>query len=182
MYYQDGVLDVQINAMHDAKGSLEDLVPVTLRLDGLLPISERIGDALKATMEDEKIREQKRKVRKNKASKPRAAKVKEGGEWCLGEAVNGEDCSHRERGLWAVDIANPNAWSGANEYLNSSAADFIAVQETKVEGGIEADAENTARNLGWSVSVSTCLQGAGGGNSAGVAVACRKHIWDGHIM
>ena len=53
----------------------------------------------------------------------------------------------------------------------------MAVQEAKVEASMVADVENAARILGWSASVATCLQGVGGGNSAGVAVACRKHIW-----
>ena len=40
---------------------------------------------------------------------------------------------HRKKGLWAFDIVNPNAWLGAVEAFASSAADFIAVQEAKVE-------------------------------------------------
>ena len=106
----------------------------------------------------------------------RAAKVEKAHEWLIEEAIKGGDCRHREYGLWAVETANPNAWSGATEHLNSSAADFMAIQETKVEGDAVDDAENTARNLGWAASISPCLQGAGGGKSAGVAVACRQHI------
>ena len=127
-------------------------------------------------MQDDKTKEQRNNVRKHKASKTRAAKVKNPDEWHVAEAIKGEDRSHGEHGIWAVETANPNAWSGATEYLNSSAADFMAVQETKVDNEKVADAENTARHQGWSASVSPCLQGAGGGNSAGVAVACRKHI------
>ena len=66
-----------------------------------------------------------------------------------------------------VETANPNAWSGATEHLNSSDADFMAIQETKVEGDAVDDAENLARSLGWSASVSPWLHGAGGGQPAG---------------
>ena len=119
-------------------------------------------------MQDDKTKEQRTNVRKQKASKTRAANVKNTDEWHVAEAIKGEDRSHREHGLWAVETANPNAWSGAIEYLNSSAADFMAVQETKVDKEKVADAENTARNQWWSASVSPCLQGVGGGNSAGL--------------
>ena len=127
-------------------------------------------------MQDDEAKELKKNARKHKAGKARAAKVGQAESWILKEAVEGKDFSHRDYGLWAVDTANPNAWSGATEYLNDSAADFMAIQETRVDGEAVKDAENTARNLGWSASVSPCLQGVGGGKSAGVAVACRKHI------
>ena len=42
--------------MHEPKGSLEDLMPVVLKLDGLLPTSERVGNPLEATMQDEKVK------------------------------------------------------------------------------------------------------------------------------
>ena len=171
-YYKDGGPE----AMHAPKGSLFDLAPVVLKLDGLIPIKDRIGDLNTATMQDDKVKEQKKNARKDKASKSRARRFKEGQAISLSKTVKGEDDSHRELGLWAIDTANPNAWNGATEYFSSSAADFMAVQETRVEASMVADAENTARNLGWSASVAACVQGVGGGNSAGVGVACRKHI------
>ena len=86
------------------------------------------------------------------------------------------DTSHRDVGLWAIDTANPNAWGGAEEYLASSGADFVAFQETKVNGDAKEDKEAVARNIGWSTAIRPCCSGAGGGASAGVAVACRSHI------
>ena len=45
------------------------------------------------------------------------------------------DRSLVERGLWAIDSINPNAWSFAIEYLKHTTADFVRVQEVKV--GVE---------------------------------------------
>ena len=42
---------------------------------------------------------------------------------------------HREEGLWAFDTCNPNAWPGANKYLEKTHADFVVVQEAKVTNG-----------------------------------------------
>ena len=75
-YYQDGFPEAQDDREEDTKDSLENLVPVTLKLDGLIPDLERIGKPPEATMQDDKTKEQRTKVRKHKASKPRAAKVK----------------------------------------------------------------------------------------------------------
>ena len=174
--YQDGCCCDQGDAEAVVEDSLGMIAPVVLKLDGLIPDLQRVGDPLEATMQDDKVKEQRNKIRKHKAGETRAAKVEKADEWLVEEAIKGNGCSHRDYGLWAVETANPNAWSGAKAHLNSSAADFIAVQETKVDGDTEGDAENTARNLGRSASVSPCVQGAGGGKSAGVAVACRQHI------
>lgn len=175
-YYQDGCGSDQGDVEAVVEDSLGRIAPVVLKLDGLIPDLQRIGDPLEATMQDEKVKEQRKKTRKHKARRMRAAKVEKADEWLIEEAIKGDDCRHRDYGLLAVETANPNAWSGATEHLNSSAADFMAMQETKVEGDAVDDAENTARNLGWAASISPCLQGAGGGKSAGVAVACRQHI------
>ena len=85
---------------------------------------------------------------------------------------------HRELGLWAFDTINPNAWPGAEEVLASSAADFMAIQESKVELQEKANKEATAKGQGqgWKVSINPCSFGESGGKSAGVAVGCRKHI------
>ena len=64
----------------------------------------------------------------------------------------------------------------AEEYLASSGADFVAFQETKVDSDAKEDKEAVARNIGWSTATRPCCSGAGGGASAGVAVACRSHI------
>ena len=175
-YYLDGILHDQPETQEETADLLRGLAPAELKLDGLIPDLQRIGDPLKATMQDDKVNEQKKEARKHKTKKARAANAGNAESWILKAAIEGSDCSHRDHGLWAVETANPNAWNGATEYLNSSAADFLAFQETKVDKGDVNDAENAARNLRWSASVSPCLQGAGGGKSAGVAVACREHI------
>ena len=90
--------------------------------------------------------------------------------------VNLADTSHRDKGWWALDTANPNAWNGTMEILSSSSADALAVQETRIESDATNDAENSARNLGWSMAVNGCGYGDGGEESSGVAVGCRKHI------
>lgn len=86
------------------------------------------------------------------------------------------DTSHRDKGWWAIDTANPNAWGGAAEILESSSADAIAFQETRVADVGAKDHENTARNAGWNLAISGCGYGQAGGESSGVAVGCRKHI------
>ena len=86
------------------------------------------------------------------------------------------DASHRDKGWWAIDTANPNAWGGAAEILNSSAADVIALQETRIPEAGTKDHENVARNSGWNLTISACGYGQAGGESSGVAVGCRKHI------
>ena len=174
-YYKEGVEDDQLGPP-EVEVTVSDLLPVTLKLVGLLADEDRMGNPLEATMQDEEAELQKKEKKKSKGKRNRAGKFKESIEICIKEAVKAGDKSHRELGLWAVDTANPNAWGGATEYLCSSAADFIALQEVKVEANSEADAENTARNLGWSMSVGPCLTGSGGGRSAGVAVGCRKHV------
>ena len=59
------------------------------------------------------------------------------------------DDSHRALGLWAVDTVNPNAWPGAEEVLDSSTADFIAIQETKVVTEEKQNKEAVAKGKGW---------------------------------
>ena len=185
-YYLDGSVDNQMGEREEVEDLLRGLVPATLKLDGLVPnllkatldesCETRIGNLQKATMQDDKAKEGRKKARKQKAGKARKTKVANAQNWSLQDAISASDCSHRDHGLWAVETANPNAWSGATEYLSSSAADFLAFQEAKVDKADVKDAENTARGKRWSAAVSPCLQGVGGGNSAGVAVACREHI------
>ena len=53
---------------------------------------------------------------------------------------------------------------------------MVAIQETRIPDAGSKDHEQTARNLGWNLAISGCGTGDGGGDSAGVAVGCRKHI------
>ena len=69
------------------------------------------------------------------------------------------DGSHRAKGLWAIDTANPNTWATALEYLRGSATDACLVQETKVRKAVCPQAEQTARNAGWNTALQACAVG-----------------------
>lgn len=120
-------------------------------LDEVIGHKKVIGDPLRATMVDRVEEEAPRvgKTRKQKKNGSRAAKAMGAIEHMIEDAsVDLADISHREKGLWAIDTANPNAWGGAAEILESSSADAIAIQETRVaEAGIK-DHENSARGAG----------------------------------
>ena len=57
-YYQDGFRDDQGDEEEEAKDSLGNLAPVTLKLDGLIPDLQRTGKPLEATMQDDEAKEQ----------------------------------------------------------------------------------------------------------------------------
>ena len=86
------------------------------------------------------------------------------------------DTTHIDKGWWAVDTANPNAWGGVAEILKSSSADAVALQETRIPEAGTKDHEHVARSAGWNMAISGCCYGQAGGESSGVAVGCRKHI------
>ena len=160
-------------------------VPVTLNLDGLIQHqkqpkqqgdTEQLGDPLKATMAEEADKQLKAIARKLKKQKARSALGVSSLRCVMAEQVVTKDISHRAKGLWAIDTASPNAWAGAEEYLSSTGADVATFQETKIVHEATADKEATARNMGWTTSLRPCVTGPGGGNSSGVAVACKKHI------
>ena len=154
------------------------MLPAKLNLSGLLRERNLIGEPRRATLadEDDKCNNSKAQARKLKKRKARAGVKADETQISMPEQVGTKDTSHRDEGLWAFDSANPNAWAGAEEYLSCTGADFVGVQETKVDAAGVADKEATARNIGWSASLRRCCLGVGGGNSAGVAVACKKHI------
>ena len=143
-----------------------------------------IGNPVQATLADESKSDLKYADRKNKKKKARPNVKVEGAQArdTMAEQVGTKDVSHRSKGFWAIDSANPNAWPGAEEYLSSTGDYFIGVQETKVDTAALADKETTARNIGWSASLRHCCKGVGGGNSAGVAIACGKHIWYAELV
>ena len=78
-YYLDGSLNNQMSEQEEVEDLLRGLVPVTLKLDGLVPnllkatlhegCETRIGDLQKATMQDDNAKERKKKARKQKAGK-----------------------------------------------------------------------------------------------------------------
>ena len=178
-YYRDGVPEARVIDLHRILWPTANLEPVQLRLDEMIVHKKVLGDPIKATTEDdpEDMEKKVKRTRKQKREASRAAKAKGAMEILLEDvAVNLNDKSHRDKGWWALDSGNPNAWKGATEILASSSADAMAVQETRVESSSICDAENTARNLGWNMAVGRCDYGEGGGASSGVAVGCRKHI------
>ena len=60
--------------------------------------------------------------------------------------------------------------------MATSKADFVAVQEAKVEKEDKENKEAAAKGQGWRISINSCGYGEGGRKSAGVAVGCRKRI------
>ncbi len=88
-----------------------------------------------------------------------------------------DDAWHRPLGLWAIDSANANTWDTAKGYIELSAADVVAVQETKLRGGhpiLKAQREAVA--IGWRFSAEGCDVTESGYPSAGVGVAVRSHL------
>ena len=71
---------------------------------------------------------------------------------------------------------NGSCWNTAAEYLTQSAADFVAVQETKIVEDSIADTEQAARNKGWKTAISPCNLTTAEGKSAGTAVCSRTHV------
>jgi len=202
-HYQEGRMEkVEISILKLIRPMI-DLHPVTLQLDEVLDFAAIIGDPCEATHADEepdaddrpnmweapvKTKGQKAAARK-KARRMRNAMTRQAGFLRL-KNIDGDtfdelstecmvglkDRSHRDLGWWAFDSVNANAWPGAAEHLASTAADFTAVQEAKVEAQEVNDIEASSRGLGWRCSVGVCLHADGGGRSAGVAVAYRSHV------
>ena len=97
--------------------------------------------------------------------------------WPNDKSISLSDWSHRKAGLFAIDTVNPNAWGAGADYMNRSAADVILVQEVKLPAGDPcSNAEQTARNAKWKLSIEPCLVTAKGGRSAGTAIATRSYI------
>ena len=175
-YYRNGV---QFLSLCEQIPSMKGMQPLTLELDELVQpvVKERAGDLLKATLLDDKVRKGRSKVEDKKRRKKRViAEESLVDDFVDMATVDMGDDRHRKLGLWAFDTVNPNAWTGAEEVLDSSTADFVAFQETKVEADEKLNKEEVAKGKGWKMSINTCLYGEGGGRSAGVAVGCRKHI------
>ncbi len=105
-----------------------------------------------------------------------ATHARDDGQWRR-TCTSTEATTHRQRGLWAVDTVNANAWKGARRYLELTAADVCLHQEVKRRRGQQADeAEDTAASLGWSTSIEPSLITTAGALSAGVAVSVRSHL------
>ena len=85
--------------------------------------------------------------------------------------------THRQCGLWALDSANANAWSGLLEYLKTTAADMLVGQDAKTWAGDSTLAgESSLRTAKWRGKIGPCAHGPSGGASAGTLVAVRQHI------
>ena len=82
---------------------------------------------------------------------------------------------HRKDGMWAFDTCNANAWPGAKEYLAKTQADFVAVQEARLQDAGCKGVEQTVRNSEWRTAVAPCTVTAADGKSAGLAITGRTH-------
>ena len=160
--------------------TMKGLKPMSIKLDELVPNEQeaRVGDPRRATLDDEKKAKGKGKLNKRLKGRGRMAAGEDVVSAFVDRAtVRLADVGHREKGLWALDTVNPNAWPGATEVLATSTADFVAIQEARVEKEEKENKEATAKGQGWKMSISSCGHGEGGGKSAGVAVGC-KNTWE----
>ena len=179
-YYKDGVSEQRTLQLHKLLWPTRGVEPVVICLDEVVGNRKIIGDPIAATMEGQDDKEDTRKggkTRKQKKDNSRVAKAKTAVEHVIeANTVMLTDTSHRDKGWWAIDTGNPNAWGGAAELLATSSADAMAIQETRVPEAATKDHEHVARGLGWNMAISGCGTGENGGDSSGVAVGCRKHI------
>ncbi len=90
--------------------------------------------------------------------------------------VAADDVSHRAAGLFALDSVNGNSWNGALGYLQHSAADVAAFQESKRMAHQTQAAEREAVRFGWVASMQPAVRLDSGLASGGVGVAVKKHI------
>ena len=76
-----------------------------------------------------------------------------------------------------TNTVNGNCWQRAAEYMRSTAADFVVVQESRLAKGPTTDAaESTMAAARWKVSIGPCAITEAHGRACGVAVACKAHI------
>ena len=97
-------------------------------------------------------------------------------EWPKDDSLAASSSFHVTQGYWAFDSVNGSCWNTAAEYLTLSAADFVAIQETKIPVGNTTDTEQAARNKGWSTAINPCIVSAAEGKSAGTAVCSGTQI------
>ena len=88
-------------------------------------------------------------------------------EWPKDDSLAASSSFHVTQGHWAFDSVNGSCWNTATEYLTLSAADFVAIQETKIPMESITDTEQAARNKGWSTAINPCIVTAAEGKSAG---------------
>ena len=175
-YYVDGAPEPKPLDLNGLLWPTAGLSPVELKLDELITVKATVGNPVQATTEDEPMKKTKgaRKHGKQATRGKKGIDVVQA--YVDSSMVNGSDKSHRAKGWWAFDTANPNALNGATEYLATTGADFVAAQETKVEEADVKEKEQAIKGKGWRAAISPCIRGSGGGKSSGVAVACRNHV------
>ena len=125
-YSRDGVAAKQTLELHRLIRPLAELEPVVLPLDDILATKSTIGDPLLATSEDNGGKDAKNAARSKKTRSRVAVAINVESEGKTAGDFFDEfeseltcklnDCSHRERGMWAFDTVNPNAWPGAAEF------------------------------------------------------------------
>ena len=111
-YYKDGVPEQRAYDLHGLLWPTEQLAPVVVCLDEVISGHRNvIGDPLLATSEDHVEDTPKAgKTRRQKKDSSRKAKAMTSVEQMAdASTVNLRDISHRDKGWWAIDTANPNA-------------------------------------------------------------------------
>eukprot|EP00973_Karenia_brevis_P060230 8381124-Karenia_brevis.AAC.1 len=89
------------------------------------------------------------------------------------------DASAKDEGLWIIDTSNPNSWESAKEHiLKRSAADIVAIQETKkvIPSDDPTLVAKSARKIGWNLCASSALALPSGFASGGCAVGATRGI------
>ena len=94
----------------------------------------------------------------------------------LPDTCAADDESHKPLGLWAIDSVNANAWAGALSYLELTAADVVAHQETRRTTEQCPAAERAATHRHWKTSLAACAVTSALRNSSGVGVSARAHL------
>ncbi len=151
--------------------------PVTLRLDELVEHSQPMPSPSPTTAQAdgaEAIRGGDCRPRGRRARGRRADG--DGVAFVVPLETAAGDASHKAAGLFAVDSVNGNSWAGALGYLQHSAADVAAFQESKRMAHQTQTAEREAVRYGWVASMQPAARLDSGLASGGVGVAVRKHI------
>ena len=134
-YYKDGVSEQRTLQLHKLLWPAHEPEPVVICLNEVVSNRKVIGDPITATTEDhveKSVPQMGGKTRKQKRDHSRVAKAKSAFEHVIdANTVMLTDTSHREKGWFAIDTGNPNAWGGAAELLATSSADAMAIQSRK---------------------------------------------------
>ena len=73
--------------------------------------------------------------------------------WPDDGSLSAKNKDHIAAGLWALDTVNPKTWSGVRKYMESTAADVLIAQETKLRDEATDQDAQSARLAKWNCSI-----------------------------